>query len=259
MAEVKLPTKEDIAKLPRWARVAFAARCARRALPLFVKHWPDAPKKHVNAVTRAVEVAEQSAASDAPPDADTAPDAALDAANDAVNDNDDDGALAARDAAAAAADAAYGECAAAGAAYDADTAPAHDADAIRAARDAARNAAHAGVAVPSIVRDFQLVLEQATQERWTDDTPVPPSVFGPLDESEPKPAVVPAASQPPKSFELAIEVFARKTADPEQAADRLVGLYEKLNEFSLLKYGRGLTVEEFEQFIRVGAHVPVGG
>jgi hypothetical protein len=32
----EIPTEEEIAKLPRWARVAFAARCARRALPLFV-------------------------------------------------------------------------------------------------------------------------------------------------------------------------------------------------------------------------------
>src|SRR5688572_20696812 len=32
--DVKLPTKEEIANLPRWARLAFAARCARRAFTL---------------------------------------------------------------------------------------------------------------------------------------------------------------------------------------------------------------------------------
>jgi hypothetical protein len=30
-----IPTKGEIAKLPRWARVAFAARCARRVQPVF--------------------------------------------------------------------------------------------------------------------------------------------------------------------------------------------------------------------------------
>src|SRR5438552_7202283 len=34
-----LPTEEEIAKLPRWARVAFAARSARRVLPLLPLTW----------------------------------------------------------------------------------------------------------------------------------------------------------------------------------------------------------------------------
>jgi hypothetical protein len=34
-----IPTEDEIARLPRWARVAFAARCARRVLPLFRHHW----------------------------------------------------------------------------------------------------------------------------------------------------------------------------------------------------------------------------
>src|SRR4051812_9654562 len=36
-----LPTEEEIAKLPRWARVAFAARCARRVLPFAQVGWPE--------------------------------------------------------------------------------------------------------------------------------------------------------------------------------------------------------------------------
>lgn len=36
-----LPTEEEIALLPRWARVAFAARCARRVLPLYLHFWPE--------------------------------------------------------------------------------------------------------------------------------------------------------------------------------------------------------------------------
>ncbi|HEX4612920.1 MAG TPA: hypothetical protein VH092_32305 [Urbifossiella sp.] len=60
--EVKLPTEDDIRRLPRWARVAFAARCARRVAPLFQQFWPKALPKHVRAVEHAVEIAEQATA-----------------------------------------------------------------------------------------------------------------------------------------------------------------------------------------------------
>jgi len=39
--EATLPTEEEIAQLPRWARVAFAARCARRVLPLLLEVEPE--------------------------------------------------------------------------------------------------------------------------------------------------------------------------------------------------------------------------
>ena len=48
--------------LPHWARVAFAARCARRVLPLWTRSWPRSPEEHPNAVRLAIELAEQSAA-----------------------------------------------------------------------------------------------------------------------------------------------------------------------------------------------------
>ena len=47
-------------KLPRWAIVAFAARCARRAQPAFTLDWPDAPPTHIQAIETAISVAEQS-------------------------------------------------------------------------------------------------------------------------------------------------------------------------------------------------------
>lgn len=53
-AAVTLPTKEEIETLPRWARVAFAARFSRRVAPLFVHFWPGAPQVHVKAIERAV-------------------------------------------------------------------------------------------------------------------------------------------------------------------------------------------------------------
>jgi hypothetical protein len=50
-----------IEELPHWARVAFAARCARRALALFHNAWPDADPEHSANLEAAVTLAEQSA------------------------------------------------------------------------------------------------------------------------------------------------------------------------------------------------------
>lgn len=60
--EPTLPTRDEIKLLPRWAEVAFAARCARRVQILFVSQWPDAPREHIDAVDRAIAYAELSAA-----------------------------------------------------------------------------------------------------------------------------------------------------------------------------------------------------
>jgi hypothetical protein len=49
-------------KAPRWAIVAFAARCGRRVEPLFQRSWPQAPEHHVEAVSRSIALAENSAA-----------------------------------------------------------------------------------------------------------------------------------------------------------------------------------------------------
>jgi hypothetical protein len=57
----KRKTRSPLADLPHWARVAFAARCARAVLPLLSRHWPAAPAKHSRAVRLAIELAEQSA------------------------------------------------------------------------------------------------------------------------------------------------------------------------------------------------------
>jgi hypothetical protein len=172
--EARLPTIEEIAQLPRWARVAFSARCARRALPLFVKYWPDAPKQHVDAVNRAVELAEQSASLAAYATSVRATYAA------AVH--------AAREA--------YGAP---------DFAATHAADtAARAVATRAAQADHcadvvatsvaAGVAISLVWMDFNKVLELAAGDRWTDETPVPPELFGPITE-QPTPALQPPAGR----------------------------------------------------------------
>lgn len=49
-----LPTREELSSLPRWAMVAFAARCARRVQPLYAAVYPEAPRRHVHSVRAAV-------------------------------------------------------------------------------------------------------------------------------------------------------------------------------------------------------------
>jgi hypothetical protein len=55
-------TEEALSRLPRWVRVAFAAKCGRRVQPLLRRFWPAAPSDLIAAFDRAVDLAEQSAA-----------------------------------------------------------------------------------------------------------------------------------------------------------------------------------------------------
>ena len=187
--EVKLPTKEEIAKLPRWARVAFAARCARRVVPLFKALWPVAPPRHVFNVASAVELAETAAAD----------------AND--------------DAAAA------------------------------AAADANDDAADAAAAIR---RDFNTLVRLAAGQRWTDTTPIPPEVFGPLWPDGP-PQGWPTESN---IRGLILELFCRPDTPPEVIGEGLVKLWEAANEYHMARGGGVLTFDDFKQF--VGALVPAG-
>lgn len=208
----KLPDEKDIAKLPRWAQVAFAARCARRVLPLFKYDWPDAPEKHVQAVENAVHLAEDSAAH-----AYSAGVAADDAADDAS-----DAAYAAYDARAADAydsyDAAYATSYAAhAAAYDAATAAA----AATAATAAAR--VRAGTLF-AIVSDYARLVDRAHEEQWTDDTPVPPAVFGALWPDGPPPgwpAEGESSRTPPP---LAFAIISNPSVLTDAEYSQLIGL-----------------------------------
>ena len=56
---ISTPTEAEITRLPLWARIAFAARCAKIAFPAF-ERWDDG-KEHIAAVKKAIVVAEQAA------------------------------------------------------------------------------------------------------------------------------------------------------------------------------------------------------
>lgn len=52
------PVETGVKWLPRWARAAYFANCARLTLPLWENAWPDAPSEYQQAVEQAVILAE---------------------------------------------------------------------------------------------------------------------------------------------------------------------------------------------------------
>lgn len=201
--KTQLPSEEELRELPRWARVAFAARCARCVQPLFRALWPKAPARHCEAIDRAVQIAEILASGGVPPPGTNAANAAAFAHNAA---NAAAFATAARHAVAAAANAADTAANAAFAARDAakandanaDVAAKADDDAAFAAAKAAARAAEAAFAavaanaanlraasrrwqnttIRAMRLDFKKLRKAAKKERWTNKTPVPPAFFG---------------------------------------------------------------------------------
>ncbi|MBA4063474.1 MAG: hypothetical protein C0501_07130 [Isosphaera sp.] len=150
---------QQAASLPRWAQVAFAARCARRVLPLVEHFWSDAPQRHLSALESAVSAAERAAARAEPAPAHIG--VAVRSASQAADDAGVDHAPVAIAAVGAAADAAR-------------TAGPRDSS------DAAVLAANLVRSAEPFRRDIETAHGLAVASGWTDDTLVPPSVFGPL-------------------------------------------------------------------------------
>jgi hypothetical protein len=179
-----IPTQEEIAKLPRWAQVAFAARCARRVQPLVVFHWPKAPQEHIEAIDAAITLAERSAGDPRSASATNAYVAARVVYSAYAINDPNAAAYAARAAANAAAYAADADVAVASAA-DATNAYATNAyaDAYAAAASAAVNAAASAAANSThkyIRIDFDLLCAVVVRQGFKNETPVSPEVFGPM-------------------------------------------------------------------------------
>lgn len=254
--EARLPSQVEIANVPRWARVAFAARCARRVQPLFVAAWPDAPEKHIQAIDLAITIAEQSAADAAAADDDAAAAAAADAAEEATA-TDTAFAAAADEAARAAAAAALA------AADEADDA----AESAAAAADAAVGAAVRLLKVslyPLIRRDFDTLLTAALSNEWDENTPVPEEVFGPMwPDGSPLnwPRTDPLTTvrgDPDPIRGLLLDFHFGPDTDPADIEEGIVNLYEAANRYHMAR-GKGvLSPDKFRHMI---AHVlvPVGG
>ncbi|HVL12719.1 MAG TPA: hypothetical protein VM529_09145 [Gemmata sp.] len=238
------PTEEEVAKLPRWARVAFAARCARRVFPLLSFAWREATSEHRGAVGQAITVAESSAtqgrthtgtelalrdslvvaerASASSPQSPKIAVIVINAARVA--------AFSAKDRLSPAVENRY-----AATAGDLATGAA---SVIPLAEAALRN---------NMRRDFDHLARLAEAYEWTDDTPVPPEVFGPL-WSEGPPKGWPAAEVPART-ELAIEAFARDRATEQMIEDDVVNLFNALNRYHIARSGVRLTLEQFRSLL----------
>ena len=178
--EIRLPTEEEIAQLPRWAQVAFAARCARRVQPLFTAGWAKSAGTRAEAVDRAISLTEAYAADPTSGNPTSVREAADSVYKIAYATAESDPGSSVRR---AASDAAF---AAASAAFD------HN--------ESFQYAKHASLGAPVVEgrvnpervlqamrRDFELLQGAAQREKWTDDTPVPMAFFGPLwPEGEPE-------------------------------------------------------------------------
>lgn len=227
-----LPSEEEIAKLPRWARVAFAARCARRVLALLRHRRPATPEDHIGRFAYAVGVAELCAGiATADPDARSA--------YVALSKVTLQGTGSVIDALIAAGFAGGVEVA------DAGKLNAH---VMIAVRSAAGDALPIADIHPYIRRDFDHLASLAEWQCWTDDTPVSPEVFGPLWPEGPPKGWPPITDVPPRA-ELVIEAFARGRATEQMIEDDIVNLFNALNRYHIARSGVRLTLEQFRSLL----------
>ena len=162
-----IPTWEEIGALPRWARVALVARCVRRVLPAFTAVWTGSSETRA-AVRLAVDAVERCAAK-------------ASASEETVFAIDTVDLLAVP----LARDTERSIITAARAARRVLSAPGdHTNTALGdVARVLVRTATiHAPLSaqLKCIRRDFARLKRLAREQNWTDETPVPPEVFGPL-------------------------------------------------------------------------------
>jgi|GEM_PF-6759775 len=180
------PAVEDIEKLPQWARVAFAARCARRVLPLVKRFWKTAPLEQLKSLDVAVKTAENP---NVVPSADLT--TICNAATAAIEEVR--AAFAFQCAQAGAYAAARAVRAAVVYAAHASNRASHASEldsaieCISATAESMFWAATVGTikSLTAPIRDFELLRWLAEKDQWTDDTPVPPSVFGQMWEETP--------------------------------------------------------------------------
>jgi hypothetical protein len=178
-------TGQTLADLPHWARVAFAARCARQVFPLLTQHWLTIPTERSNAVRQAIDLAEQSASEGRPVDglkdavlkALMAAGAALASSPEFARgeprpENANSGTIASFVAKAA-------EKAAESAQADPDHSLWAALEAQSIATSAANSAGEAGIA-DALEQDFAKLHRAAAHGLWTDRTTIPPEIWAML-------------------------------------------------------------------------------
>lgn len=185
----ELTDEKTLACLPHWALVAFAARCCRRALPVYKDYAVrrSLPNQYLGAVQIAIDAAEHAATSGSLP-----ADLKMIVEN-AVKASEADDEMKQAEARYRATGRAYPaffalDCAKASARVAELIAtdvfrPGLAAIALTSYADAACGL-FGGSISPSVLiantRDFQLLRKEATAGNWSDDTPVPKELMGPL-------------------------------------------------------------------------------
>jgi hypothetical protein len=98
---------------------------------------------------------------------------------------------------------------------------------------------------PDIRRDFDLVAALATSESWTDDTHVPPEIFGPVWPCDP-PRGWPDLGPEPNSenSELVVTIDVPEGMSDAQVLELVAGLAVKADAIHRAYGGHGLEVEE---------------
>ncbi len=234
-----LPTEAEITKLPRWARVAFAARCARRVQPLYGTNTPPPIPRYIEAISRAIRLAESCAAQ-----ASVEPIEFTTAVSDAYS------------ARVGTSDPSYSVARAAMNAADCPPKPAEAAEIVRQAVDAANQAVSAVTSIASdLRRDFDQLLNLALTDRWHASTPVPPEVFGPLWPEGP-PKGWPVDPDARKHTDIAMETVTGDGLEERIVEDEVVNLFNAMNHYHIARGGQPLSLEDFQPLI--SALVPAG-
>lgn len=225
-----LPSAEEIAKLPRWAQVAFAARAVRRVLPLFQPDFPPLKlAEHAHNVYHAVEAAEQAAAISAVTPSLVQPGYTALELNQTPSQS--------------------GLVAAAADYIDEAARQIHLPDLTRLATAAVWVSANTNTAnIHYFRRDFDHLASLAEWQKWDDDTPVPPEVFGPLWPEGPPQGWPPVADAPGRAG-VVIEAFARERPSEAVIEDEVVNLFNALNRYHIARSGVRLTLDQFRSLL----------
>jgi hypothetical protein len=231
-----LPVEDEIAKLPRWARVAFAARCARRVLPLFFLFRPDAPNDRYTTLRRAIEMAEGAAGGD-----DRADIIRLSQITQELSDFDT--------IASSAAYCATNAASAASNVVDDDRLNKEVVDAVKYSNTITQNSFDLPPSIISnIRRDFDCLANVTKWQHWTDDSSVPPEVFGPLWPEGP-PKGWPSIMEIPQRAELPLAFVARDGTPSQVTEDDVVNLFNAMNRYHIARGGAPLTYEDLRSLL----------
>ena len=257
-----LPTEEEIANLPRWARVAFAARCARRVLPIYRRLIGKTNSGGITAGEAALLAAESSALMASADSTIVA--LSRTAQTEAMRDPTLAGGQAkyqAIMAASFAADAVTSErimeCVAKSAAaaraalklriWMNTVGPSHGVNSILTLANASDEVKQEVQLIQNIAggfirRDFDHLIRLAKWQHWTDHTRVSPELFGPLWPEGPPPGW-PTDPDVPQRAELPVAFLALERVIPMVLEDEAVNVFNALNRYYIARTGDRLTLD----------------